>query len=278
MKSSLSTFVYFRYPLVEAIRRTAHYGFDGVEIWGGRPHAYCDDMDSSAIKEINSVIEECGIAISNFIPAQFRYPTNLAAPDEKMRKGSVDYIRKSIDVAAQMNSPFVSLCPGFSLYGQTYHEAWDTMIKSFSELCDHAKDMPLELILEPGNRMETDLVITVDDGLRAIGEIDKRMGILIDTGHCFVNREPLSDIIEQVAGYTVHYHIDDNMGVTDDHLVMGEGKMDYTVFLDKLKGSGYSGFLAVELGFSYTVDPDPAVRKSARFFEDYVNESEGVII
>ena len=44
MKLSLSTFVYFRYPLIEAIRRTAHFGYDGVELWGGRPHAYADDM------------------------------------------------------------------------------------------------------------------------------------------------------------------------------------------------------------------------------------------
>ena len=41
MKLSLSTFVYFRYALFEAIRRTAAHGYQAVEIWGGRPHAYC---------------------------------------------------------------------------------------------------------------------------------------------------------------------------------------------------------------------------------------------
>jgi protein FrlC len=57
------------------------------------------------------------------------------------------------------------------------------------------------------------------------------------------------------------------MGVTDDHLVPGEGKMDYDVFLTELDKMGYEGFLAVELGFGYTVDPDPAVRRSIEFLK-----------
>ena len=45
MKLSQSTFVYFRYSLVEAIQRIAACGYDAVDIWGGTPHAYPGDMD-----------------------------------------------------------------------------------------------------------------------------------------------------------------------------------------------------------------------------------------
>ena len=44
---SQSTFVYFYYPLKEAEKRRAEAGYDGVEIWGGRPHAYGDDLSRS---------------------------------------------------------------------------------------------------------------------------------------------------------------------------------------------------------------------------------------
>ncbi len=81
MKTSISTFVYFKYPLTEAIKRISCYGYKGVELWGGRPHAYCDDMNKDRISEVVKVIEDYELCISNFIPAQFRYPTNLAAPD-----------------------------------------------------------------------------------------------------------------------------------------------------------------------------------------------------
>ena len=262
MKYSLSTFVYYRYPLKEAIKRTASFGYQGVEIWGGRPHAYFEDMTEGCISEIKVEIEDCGLTVSNFIPAQFRYPTNLAAYDETIRKNSVEYIKRNIEIAEKFNAPYVSLCPGFSMYGESVGKAWDCMIRSFSELLDYSKDMTVKLILEPGNRAETDLVVTVDDGLRAIGQLDFRMGILPDTGHLFINREPMSYIVEKVRGLVCHYHIDDNMGISDDHLVPGEGRINYDTFIKSLNQSAYEGYLAVELGFGYCNDPDVAVKKS----------------
>lgn len=267
MKLSLSTFVYFRYPLIEAIKRTARLGYDGVELWGGRPHAYADDMDEARIKDIKTALDDSGIAVSNFIPAQFRYPSNLAAPDEGIRQGSVDYIKRSIDAAEGVGAPYVSLCPGFSLYGQSHTEAWGEMMTSFRELLDHARGMSCTLILEPANRYESDLVVTVEDALKAVDELDWEMGILVDTGHLFVNREPLSDVVEKTKDLICHYHIDDNNGVTDDHMVPGDGKMYYDIFLERLRDSGYNGYLAVELGFQYTVDPDPAVKRSIEYLK-----------
>ena len=48
-------------------------------------------------------------------------------------------------------------------------------------------------------------------------------------------------------------------------MVPGQGKMDYDVFLPKLETSGYKGYLAVELGFQYTTDPDVAAKQSNDF-------------
>jgi protein FrlC len=265
MKLSLSTFVYYRYPLVEAIKRTAAFGYDAVEIWGGRPHAFADDMDAAAIREVRRVIDATGLAVSCFIPAQFRYPTNIAAADQRMRAKSVDYLKRSIEVAAEMGAPFVDVCPGYSLYGQSWEDAWAAMLESLNTLADFTASMPLAIVLEPGNRYETDLVVTVDDALRALKQVNGPIGILPDTGHLFVNKEPLADVVEKVAGLTCHYHIDDNLGITDDHMVPGQGKMDYQIFLARLKEAGYQGSLAVELGFQYTVDPDVAVKQSIDF-------------
>lgn len=272
MKTSISTFVHYRYSLEEAIRRYARMGYDNVEIWGGRPHAYCEDMDRPAVARLKEVLAESEVAISSWIPAQFRYPTNLAAPDEPMRRKSVDYIKHTIEVATAAGSPAVSLCPGFSLVDRGLAPSREALLESLRDLitfagAESADGVGPVLLLEPANRWESDLVVTVDDAVAVRAELGSppRFGIVVDTGHCHINREPLADIPRLVSGMPVHYHIDDNGGTTDDHLIPGRGSMYYDAFLRALSLTGYDGALAVELGFGYTVNPDEAALESLRW-------------
>ena len=64
MKLSISTFPYVNYSLDEAIRRIADLGYDGVEIWGGRPHAYCYDIDNEEATRIRKLVEKLGLEVS----------------------------------------------------------------------------------------------------------------------------------------------------------------------------------------------------------------------
>ena len=43
MKFCMFTSGYMRDPLEKAFRDAAELGYDGIEIWGGRPHAYAPD-------------------------------------------------------------------------------------------------------------------------------------------------------------------------------------------------------------------------------------------
>jgi fructoselysine 3-epimerase len=255
---SISSFVHFRYTLPEAIRRYADLGFDMVEPWGGRPHAFWEDMRGDYLKEILDALDETGLRISNFIPAQFRYPVNIATPIPEMRVASVDYLKRNVEAALRLKAPSVSLCPGFSLRGQGRESAWDAMIQSIRELIGFAPGDFL-ILIEPGNLWETDLIATVEDGMKAIAELGspKNLGLCLDTGHLFINREAVSDAPSLVGKLPLHFHVDDNRGKGDDHLVPGEGDIDFRLFFSKLIRSGYSGALTVEIGFGYTPDPDP---------------------
>ena len=118
MKLSLSSFVFLNYPLDQAISRIADAGYDGVDIWGGRPHAYRSDLTAGEIRELAGRIRDLGLSVPSFIPAQFRYPTCLCSPKEKVRKDSIGYIKESLETAAGLGAPVVSVCPGHSVYGQ----------------------------------------------------------------------------------------------------------------------------------------------------------------
>jgi sugar phosphate isomerase/epimerase len=59
------------------------------------------------------------------------------------------------------------------------------------------------------------------------------------------------------------------MGITDDHMVPGQGKIYFEVFFQKLLKAGYNEYLAVELGFQY-YDPDIAVKQSIDYLRNSV--------
>ena len=68
---------------------------------------------------IKALLDECEMAVPNFIPAQFRYPTILCSSNESVRRDSVRYIEDTIDNALKVGARSVSLCAGMTLYGES---------------------------------------------------------------------------------------------------------------------------------------------------------------
>ena len=275
MKLSISTFLYFNYPLEEAIRRIAELDYDGVEIWGGRPHAYCCDIEAEEATRVRRLTEKLGLEISAFIPAQFRYPTCLCSANPKIRTASVDYIKKSITTATLFGCYKVSICPGHTLYGQGYESGVRALAESCKELLDFARQKQVTLLMEPAHPLETDLIATVSDGVRFIQEFGYNgLGIVLDTGHCFINKESLLDCVALVKSVPFHIHIDDNSGQSDDHKIPGEGAICFEPFLKALQREGYDGFLTAELGWGYTAEADAAAYKCKKAYDLLVQRIE----
>jgi len=265
--------------LEETIKRVAKLGYDGVEIWGGRPHAYYRDMDQRNILSIRKSIEKTGLEISGFIPAQFGYPTNLCSPISTLRKDSVDYIKKSIDTSLSLGCRKVSLCPGRTLYGQGYDSGMAELTCSLDELVDYAVAEEVLLLLEPAHMMESDLILTVAEGVRLIKEQKyPNMGIALDTGHCHVNKESLIDslLLLKEENIPLHIHLDDNNGLTDQHKIPGEGTIIFAPFFQTLIEIGYRDYLTIELGFDYTSNPDEAAYQSREFVMSILEEINSI--
>jgi protein FrlC len=181
----------------------------------------------------------------------------------------VGYIQDAIDNALRLGAPYLSLCPGMTLFGQDLDEGWARLRQSFTELLDYTEGKDLVLLIEPAHEAESTLILTVADGLRMIDEIgSERLGILLDTGHAHVNGEDLAAAVRSLKDVPLHIHIDDNYGHSDAHLIPGEGDIDFGPFVEALKEIDYQGFVSGELGFGYTLDPDTAVVKTYTVLSD----------
>lgn len=52
MKTGMFTCGHQRLPIEHAFRDASELGYDGIEIWGGRPHAFAPDLKAGGIKQI----------------------------------------------------------------------------------------------------------------------------------------------------------------------------------------------------------------------------------
>jgi protein FrlC len=261
VKLSISSFIYFNYPLDEAIRRVAAIGFDGIDIWGGRPHAYRCDLSEKEIRALRRLLSDTDLAVASFIPAQFRYPTCLCSPNETIRRDSVAYICDSIETAAALGAPVASVCPGHSLFGQSREDAWGRLCESLDTICEHAAEWGLRIAIEPADKYETDLIATTAEAMKLVEELGhENLGVLLDNGHAHVVGEPADQAVRRLGDRLFHVHVDDNNGLRDQHLVPGDGDFDFASFFAALREVGYDGYLAAELGWDYTLDPDSAAR------------------
>lgn len=271
MRLSVSTFVYFNYPLAEAMKRIARCGYDGVEVWGGRPHAYRKDLSQGQIQALRDLVVKEGIAVSGFIPAQFRYPTNLCIANERIRQDSIAYLKDSIETAEALGAPLVSLCPGHSLYGQSKEDAWERLKDSLRALSAFASQRGVRLVVEPADKYETDLVQTTDDVLRLLEESGLGdMGVVLDTGHAYMAGEELPQVVKRLGEALYHVHIGDNHGQRDEHLIPGQGTIDFAPFITALREVGYEGYLVAELAFGYILDPDSSIREALERMKEFI--------
>jgi protein FrlC len=276
MKLSLSSFIYINYPLEEAIRRIAAHGFGGVDIWGGRPHAYRKDLNDREISMLCRLLQDEGLAVASFIPAQFRYPTNLCCPNELIRRDSIRYIQESIETARALGAPLVSVCPGHTLFGQTVEDGMARLSDSLCNIAEFAASCGMRVALEPADRYETDLLPTCAAALRLIHKLDyESLGVVLDTGHAYVVAESAVQAVRMLGDRLFHVHIDDNHGGRDEHLIPGEASFRFPPFLAVLREVAYSGFLAAELSWDYTLDPDQAAAltiERMRTFQGQAND------
>lgn len=261
MKISTATSVFVNYSIEEAIQLIAEIGYDGVDIWGGRPHVYRRDFTDGELKQLRCLLEDLGLSVPCFMPAFFRYPYSLVSPHDPVREDSIQYMRECADNAVALGARMLLIVIGHTLHGQTRMDAWQRLLDSIHRVCDYASQYDLKLALEPANRFVTDLVNTVQDAMRLVTEVGcSNLGVALDTGHIHLSDEKPEEAVERSGPHLFEVHINDNDGQQQQNLVPGEGSFDFRRFVQALRESGYDGFLTAELGWQYTLAPIPTAR------------------
>ena len=85
------------------------------------------------------------------------------------------------------------------------------------------------------------------------------LGVNLDLGHAICAGEDPVESFKALKGRVTGMHIEDIKGTKHQHLVPGEGDVDFAALLGGLRKAGWSGHLICEL-YPYADDPEPAAR------------------
>ncbi len=266
MKLGTATSVLFYYAIQDAIPVVARAGYDGVDIWGGRPHVYRQDFSAGELAHLRRIIADHGLAVSSFMPAFYRYPHSLSSPNPRVRQDSIEYMQSCIDNAAILGAGIVLVVPDQTLRGQRRDDALHRLVESIDTVARYAAQHDgIKLGIEVLYYDETDLVNSAADAAAIIEQLGHpNIGVVLDTGTLNLSKESPQDIFALLGDRMLQIHVNDNEGNhKQQNLIPGEGTYDFPELLRFLKAAGYEGFLSAELSREYADDPEPALLTTA---------------
>jgi protein FrlC len=265
MKLSTATSVLVNYRLEDAVDQVIGAGFDGIDIWCGRPHLYRKDHSPAELTVLKQKLDDHHRPVVSLMPAFFRYPYSLSSPIDAIRDDSIEYMEDSIDNAVEMGAKHVLVVPSHSLRGQTLEDARRRFISSLEIICNYAANKGVRLGLEIVYPGLSDYMSATDDALDAAQRINYcGLGVVLDSGHLNLSGEDPASALDNLGDLLLQVHVNDNDGKQQQNAIPGEGNFDFARLVSLLRQRRFEGFLTLELAWGYSFDPLPAITEAAR--------------
>ena len=95
----------YQYTNIEsAFTDAAAFGYDFIELWGGRPHAWAPDMDAGRIAQLWELSARYAVPICVYTPEHNGYPYNYMLGDERQWEDCMRYLARSMEVSSQLGA------------------------------------------------------------------------------------------------------------------------------------------------------------------------------
>jgi sugar phosphate isomerase/epimerase len=275
MKLAFSSNAYLRYPIEETIARVAALGYTGIELLADVPHAWPAGLLEVQKQSIRDALAKHKLTISNINafmmnaiadPRQPYWHPSWIEPDPHYRAIRSEHTKRALHLARDLGAPHITTEPGGPLAsGQTWKNGADIFYEELMPCIEIAEAINVPLLIEPEPAL---LIERFDQYLEFVSRIDSPMiGLNFDVGHAYCVGEDPQDWVAKMQPHTRHYHLEDIAASrVHQHLVPGQGAIDFPATLAAIKNTGYTGWLTVEL-YPYLDNPDAAARDAKRFLE-----------
>ena len=270
MKLSFLTLQFKRYPLETSFLMARRYGFDGIELWGARPHANPYDGDDALVRDILRWKREYGVEIPMYTPELLAYPYNLASALPREREETVAYLKRAARFCAAIECPGMLVSCDHPGYGRNASEAWGDLVSGLREVCREADALGVSVSMESLGPNTSPIVSRADDLARLIADVGvPSFGAMLDMAIPPLAAEPMSEYLDKLGGRLRHVHLCGCDGIYETHLQVapGSGTISFESFLPLLKAHGYDGWCSVEVLEPYFRDPEFYLSEAKRYLD-----------
>ena len=257
-------------PLDEAVRRIAETGYKGLDIYTGAPHLYPPHYSGEERRAVKNLIEKLDLELTGFAVTGgvLGLQMNLSHPKKKVRDETLRYYKDNIELAAELGCPLINVLTGHVLYGTSREAGRKWTMDSFQDLVALAEEKNVILGLHPQYIGDSPLMLTIDDALDMVKELDSKVAkIIFDTAQQNITFPNFADDLRKAARHLAYIHAADNDGIHWTHLALGKGTVNWEGLVRTLKTIGFEGYLCVQTWSSSAIDADSMIRESKEYIE-----------
>jgi L-ribulose-5-phosphate 3-epimerase len=241
--------------LVDAIEILAEEGYQSVAITldAGALDPFTDPAWLRAqVKAVHEALDRHCLArvietgARYLLNPRIKHDPTLMDPDPKRRAIRTDFLCRAIDLAGSLRAEAVSLWSGRPPLPIDAEAGMDRLARALKPVLHHAEKANMTLAFEPEPGMFIDTLerfAWLDDRIR-----HPLFQLTLDVGHAHcMNEGVMSELVTRWRTRIANVHIEDMIQGVHEHLMFGEGTMDFPAILQALHKIQYSKGLHVEL-------------------------------
>ena len=162
MEFGLFTCGYQHLPLETAFYDAKAFGYDYIELWGGRPHAFASDLLAGDASKIRDLIQKYQMPVYIYTPEHNAYPYNYMIGTEHQWEESMNYLSSAFRAASDIGAQYtlVSIGHGGSA---TPNQRKQRLERSLYRLCAAAEEAGQTILLETLTPYESNTCTRLED-------------------------------------------------------------------------------------------------------------------
>ena len=239
------------YTVEESIDILARQGYQAIDIslelappFIPPPKPHMDSgADAARRRAVRNYARSAGIAIG-----ALNAHTNVIHGEPAVRRQNTEFIRGALQLASDMEVPFVISGCGVKLFYGWESTYWEWCLEAMLDLAAEADRLGVMLLIEAASPYGS-LVHSLSRLQRLLATPGlEGLGVLFDPAHYHVRGDHVLEAYQALGDRVKHMHAKDARGDSENFGFppLGEGEIDFTGLISAMVRSGFSGYISIE--------------------------------